>query len=303
MPAKRRSGFFAQDIRPEDEAARLEEVAALLAPRRSVARDLPVQRITPNPFQARTTFTGIDELAAAIRTQGFVSRLRVRPDPARQDFFQLVYGERRLRAARLADLTEIPCEIADHTDEDLIEIGLAENIQRHDLDPLEEAHAFQTLITQRDYSIRRLAERIGKDKSYIEDRLTLLRVPEDVQQMIAQRPDALRSAREIAKLDTPTARQPLIEGVVAGQLSTGRVREIVRSVGGRSGTSRLGPEPGVAPTPLVRESLDHDVQTLHTILARWHVLLAQGATEHALVAERTEDLLLEVQRLVEALAR
>ena len=74
----------------------------------------------------------------------------------------------------------IPCEIADHTDSDLIEIGLAENIQRHDLDPLEEARAFQTFIDERGYSIRGLAERIGKDKSYVEDRLKLLQAPDDV---------------------------------------------------------------------------------------------------------------------------
>ncbi len=228
MPPKRRGGFFQQETRPEDEAARMDAVEALIVPRRTVTQDLPIDRIEPNPFQARKAFDGLDELADAIRTQGFVSRLRVRPHPQHPHFFQLVYGERRLRAAARAGLDLIPCEIADHTDDELIEIGLAENIQRRDLHPLEEAWAFQTFITERQYSIRRLAERIGKDKSYIEDRLLLLRTPDDVQQMIVQRPDALRSAREIAKLPSEAARQPLIEGVVAGDLSTADVRVRVR---------------------------------------------------------------------------
>src|SRR5262249_20118786 len=156
----------------------------------------------------------------AIQVQGFTTRLRVRPDPQAPGFFQLAFGERRLRAARLAGLDEVPCEVADHTDEELIEIGLAENIQPRDRAPLAEAPAFQTIVERRGYSIRTLAERIGKDKSYVEDRLKLLQVPADVQQMVEQRPDALRAAREIARLDTAAERAPLIAGVIAGELTT-----------------------------------------------------------------------------------
>ena len=109
----------------------------------------------------------------------------------------VVYGERRLRAAALAGIETVPCDIAEHTDDDLIEIGLAENIQRRDLNPIEEANAFQHFIDQRGYSIRRLAERIGKDKSYLEGRLALLRAPDDVQTLVAQRPDTLDAARQL----------------------------------------------------------------------------------------------------------
>lgn len=226
----KRKGFFAEAPAREDEEARQREVAALLPPRRMVLQDLPVERILPNPFQSRQQFTNLEELSAAIQAQGFITRLRVRPDPDQSGYFQLAYGERRLRAARLAGLTAVPCEVAEHTDDELLEIGLAENIQRRDLEPLDEARAFRLFIEQRNYSIRRLAERIGKDKSYVEDRLALLRTPEDVQRMIEQRPDALRIAREIAKLPTPEERKPLIEGVMMGQVNTEDVRSIVRAV-------------------------------------------------------------------------
>jgi ParB family transcriptional regulator, chromosome partitioning protein len=206
VPSKRKGGFFATETRPEGEEARRSDLEALIVRKPSVPQEIGVERIEANPFQARRSFNGIDELAATIRAHGFTSRLRVRPHPTRLNYFQLVYGERQLRAARAAGLTEVPCEVASHTDDELIEIGLAENIQRRDLDPLEEARAFQMLIDERGYSIRSLAERIGKDKSYVEDRLALLRTPADVQQMVEQRPDSLRAAREIAKIETPHTR-------------------------------------------------------------------------------------------------
>ncbi|RRR74467.1 MAG: ParB/RepB/Spo0J family partition protein [Candidatus Viridilinea halotolerans] len=231
MPPRRSSGFFSTPARPEDDVARMREVEALLAPQRTLVQDLPAERIRPNPFQARVTFNDLEELSAAIQSLGFTSRLRVRPDPTSSGFFQLVYGERRLRAARLAGIALIPCEIAEHSDDELLEIGLAENIQRQDLNPLEEAQAFARFIEQRNYSIRRLAERIGKDKGYIENRLVLLRMPPDIQAMVAQRPDSLMAARELARLDDPALRAPLIDQILRGALATASLRTIVRQLG------------------------------------------------------------------------
>jgi ParB family chromosome partitioning protein len=301
MPSKRRSGFFNQQERPEDAAARQNDLAAVLTTRRTFPQDLAVDLIEPNPFQARQSFTDLEELAEAIRQQGFTSRLRVRQNPTRPGFFQLVFGERRLRAARLAGLDVVPCDVADHTDDELIEVGLAENIQRNDLAPLEAAQAFQTLIDQRGYSIRRLAERIGKDKSYIEDRLKLLQAPADVQQMVEQRPDALRAAREIARLDSSAERQPLIAGVVAGALNTADVREIVRGSSAPAQGSRAERARPPVAVPDVRKVVERDARTLRAILARWHELVHQDEQTRALVAEQTEALLHEVQRLVDAL--
>jgi ParB family chromosome partitioning protein len=297
MPPRRKSGFFGQEQRPEDAAARQSDLAAVLTTRRTFPQDVAVDLIQPNPFQARTSFTDIEELAEAIRQQGFTSRLRVRPHPTLPRTFQLVYGERRLRAAQLAGLDVVPCDVADHTDAELIEIGLAENIQRQDLDPLEEARAFQAFVDQRGYSIRHLAERIGKDKSYVEDRLKLLQAPEDVRQMIAQRPDSLRAAREIAKLDAPAERQPLIAGILTGELNTAEVRERVRATA--STPTQRGKATGSAPN--ARQIIERDARTLHTILARWAGLAPQSDAARALVSAQTEALLHELQRLVDQL--
>ncbi len=228
MPPTRRKGFFGQTpVRPEDELARQQDVEALIAPRPASFQHLPLERLRPNPFQARHKFEDLKELAAAIQAQGFTSRLRVRPDPVDEGYFQLVYGERRLRAAQLAGLAEVPCEISEHSNEEMIEVGLAENIQRRDLSPLEEARAFSTFTREQGYSVRNLAEKIGKDKSYVQDRLELLRVPVDVQAMVNQRSDTVRAAREIAKLATPAQRQPLIEGILQGKLNVHDIRSMI----------------------------------------------------------------------------
>lgn len=295
MP-RRKSGFFDQEERPEDTAARQSDLAAVLTTRRTFPQDIAVDLIEPNPFQARTSFTDIEALAEAIRQQGFTSRLRVRPHPTLPRTFQLVYGERRLLAAQQAGLDVVPCDVADHTDDELIEVGLAENIQRQDLDPLEEAGAFQSFIDVRGYSIRRLAERIGKDKSYIEDRLALLRTPTDVQEMVAQRPDSLRAAREIAKLDAPADRRPLIAGVLAGDINTADVREMVRETAAAPAQRTRS-----SAAPDAQQLVERDARTLRAILARWANLAPQGPTQHALVSEQTEALLREVQQLVEQL--
>ena len=278
----------------------------------TAVQDIAVERIRPNPFQARTSFDGIEELADAIRAHGFVTRLRVRPDPTQDGIFQLVFGERRLLAARQLGLTTVPCEIAPHSDAEMIEIGLAENIQRRDLDPLEEARAFTTLIDQRGYTHERLAERIGKDRSYVESRLVLLRAPEDVQQMVVQRPDSLRAAREIAKVPDPAARRPLIDGVISGGLSTGAVRTLVQeSAAGHA--EPLPPEPSrsAEETPNkpdnIRRSafstaLDRDIPTLRSIFARWRQAV-KGITpdDRARVLAYIDEHITELQHLADSL--
>lgn len=283
--APRRTPFFSREERPEDDAARQREIAALLVPRTVAVQDVPIARIVPNPYQARREFPALDELAESIKSLGFVTRLRVRPDPQQAGMFQLVYGERRLRAAQQAGLTSVPCEIAEHSDAELLEIGLAENIQRRDLNPLEEAAAFRAMCDDWGYSIRGLAERLGKDKSYIESRLALLRAPDDVQEMVQQRPDTIRAAREIARLDDAAQRQPLIEGVLAGDLSKEEVREQVRTA---------------APTARLQRRLASDYQVLAAVLARWQGYAAD-AQQRALVREYAARLLDDVAQWAEAI--
>ncbi len=136
----------------------------------------------------------------------------------------------------------IPCDVAQHTDEELREIGLTENLQRQDLKPLEEARAFQVALGEWGYSIRTLAGRIGKSKGYIQNRLELLRAPQDVQRMVDTRSDSLSAGLLIAQLDTIEKRQPLIEGVLRGDLDAHAVRDMVRDLtSANAAPSTVGP--------------------------------------------------------------
>ena len=294
MANRRRTGFFDRTNRPEDSAARLQDVEALISPRRSVLQDLPIERIRPNPYQARTQFDDLDELANTIRMHGFITRLRVRPDPTHSGYFQLVFGERRLRAAAMVGLEAIPCEVAEHTDAELIEIGLAENIQRKSLSPLEEAQAFVQLMQQQDYTIRSLAERIGKNKSYVEDRIKLLSVPEDVLAMVRLKPDTLRSAREIAKLPESYQRAPLIDAVLDGTMSTTDIRREIRAaLLSQERTSDLLGDLSWAHTDQVgnmRKVVLHDVMVVEVIVRRWGDLLSENGESAPLVAKGVEQI-------------
>ncbi len=263
------------------------QVDALLAAKLSRptvrAINVPIARIRRNPFQARQTFGGLEELADAIRKQGFISRLRVRHDPADERFYQLVFGERRLRAAEIAGLTEVPCDVAEHTDDDLLEIGLMENIQREELDPIEEALAFQAFIEHRGYTQQRIADRIGKDKSYVSRRLKLLETPDDVQQLVADRPDTVHAALELGRLTTPEERKPLIEGVRRGELGVRDVRERVRVAVATNGSgdadgssvasvareiSETLPRPALS-NAMARLSVERDIRGMRRTLNQW----------------------------------
>ena len=135
-------------------------------------RNVPLDRIDPNPEQPRMTFDedALAELAASIREHGVLQPVLVRPR-GEQNHYQLVAGERRWRAARAAGLSEIPALIENLDDDTALEIGIIENLQREDLSPLEEAMIYERMTAEHGYSVRRLAQKLGKDKGYIENRL------------------------------------------------------------------------------------------------------------------------------------
>lgn len=163
----------------------------------------------------------------------------------------------------------MPCDVSEHTDRDLIEIGLTENLQRRDLTPLEEAAAISRYMETCGYSIPRLAERIGRDKSYVEYRVALARAPQDVKAMVAERPEAMSVAREIAKLPSADERRPLIEGVLAGALGTDQVRIIVRSTI-RRGVRLDGSDMRRRPSLNMERLLASDAAAAASIVERWH---------------------------------
>ena len=310
MPPRSKS-FFPREREAERRTERAQAVedlvATRLAPRFVVSQDLPINRIRPNPYQARRTFDDLDALAEAIRQQGFISRLRVRPDPTDDGFYQLVYGERRLRAAERAGLSTLPCDIAPHTDRELIEVGLVENIQRQDLNPLEEARAFQTFMRELDYSIRTLAERLGKHRSYIEGRLALLRAPDDVQELVTRRPDTLDAARQIASVADPNERQALIAGVAAGELTSQAVRDRVNTRRSAGTPPALGQGRGqtvqeASPSPAAQR-IAQEAAMVAAVLDVWEQLLTEQPDQIAAVQDGLTAILLRAQALMDSMGQ
>ncbi len=207
-------------------------------------RNLPLNRIVPNPEQPRVTFIQetIDELAASIREHGVLQPVLVRPLGPGQ--FQLVAGERRWRASQRAGLTTIPAMIEEIDDETALEIAIIENLQREDLSPLDEATMYDKMIREHGYSIRKLAEKLGKDKGYLENRLRLADAPPEVRELVSLRKDTLSHAYELLKIADPKKRRRLAEQVARGELSLVKLRERVE---GRR--TRPTPEPVVDGAP------------------------------------------------------
>jgi ParB family chromosome partitioning protein len=189
-------------------------------------RNIPLDRIEPNPDQPRMTFDedALAELAASITEHGVLQPILVRPT---DDFqrYQLVAGERRWRAARAAGLGEIPALIEQLDDETALEIGIIENLQREDLSPLEEAMIYDRMTHEHGYSVRRLAQKLGKDKGYIENRLRLAGAPTEIKQLVSLRKDTLSHAYELLKVEDPKKRRRLAEQVASGELSLVKLRE------------------------------------------------------------------------------
>ena len=178
----------------------------------------------------------IDELAASIREHGVLQPILVRPHgPSR---FQLVAGERRWRASKLAGLTTIPALIEEIDDETALEIAIIENLQREDLSPLDEAAMYDRMIREHGYSIRKLAEKLGKDKGYLENRLRLADAPPEIRELVSLRKDTLSHAYELLKVERPAEAPPAGRAgrpwrALAGQAARARSRADRRGPGRR----------------------------------------------------------------------
>ena len=184
-------------------------------------RNIPLDRITPNPEQPRMTFDedALAELSASITEHGVLQPILVRPS-AELYHYQLVAGERRWRAARAAGLKEIPALIEELDDETAMEIGIIENLQREDLSPLEEAMIYDRMTHEHGYSVRKLAQKLGKDKGYIENRLRLAGAPTEIKQLVSLRKDTLSHAYELLKVEDSKKRRKLAEQVASGELES-----------------------------------------------------------------------------------
>ena len=204
-------------------------IVSLLSPEQSHlnrgVRVLPVDRIEPNPQNPRLAFNAetLEELASSIREHGVLQPVLVRPlDDGR---FQLIAGERRWRASKLAAQPTIPALVEEIDDDTALEIALIENLQREDISPLDEAAMYDRMIRDHGYSIRKLAEKLGKDKGYLENRLRLADAPPEVRELVSLRKDTLSHAYELMKVDDPKKRRKLADQVARNELSLVKLRE------------------------------------------------------------------------------
>ena len=149
-------------------------------------REVPVSKILPNPAQPRLSYDeeSLTELADSIREHGVLQPILVRPSGSK---FELIAGERRWRASTMAERETIPAIVAEFDEQTALEVSIIENLQREDVSPLEEAAMFRKMTDIFGYSVRQLAQKVGKDKGYIENRLRLASAPDDVREMVAQR--------------------------------------------------------------------------------------------------------------------
>jgi ParB/RepB/Spo0J family partition protein len=195
-------------------------------PTRSIGvRIVPIDHIEPNPEQPRLAFNQetLDELTASIREHGVLQPILVRP--VGPNTYQLIAGERRWRASRQAGLETIPALIEDIDDDTALEISIIENLQREDISPLDEAVMYDRMVREHGYSIRKLADKLGKDKGYLENRLRLADAPDEVRQLVSVRKDTLSHAYELMKVEDPKKRRRLAEQVARGELTLIKLRE------------------------------------------------------------------------------
>ena len=188
-------------------------------------RVIPVENISPNPEQPRLEFDedSLAELSASIQEHGVLQPILVRP--LGNNEYQLIAGERRWRASKAAGRTTIPALVEEIDDDTALEISIIENLQREDLSPLDEASMYDRMIHEHGYSVRRLAQKLGKDKGYLENRLRLADAPDEVRQLVSVRKDTLSHAYELLKVDDPKKRRRLAEQVARGELSLVKLRE------------------------------------------------------------------------------
>jgi ParB family chromosome partitioning protein len=197
------------------------------SPHESVKSEIEVDRIVPSPFQPRRSFDEIkiNELASSIRSQGIIQPLVVRP---KGDQFELIAGERRWRAAMKAGLNKVPVVVRAATDHEALQLALIENLQREDLNPIEEANGYRRLQEEFQWTHEEMAEKVGKSRPAIANAMRLLALPQEVQQEVTAGNLPAGQARALLGLQTEPLIVSACREVVAKKLSTRETEKLVR---------------------------------------------------------------------------
>ena len=221
------NSIFGQDV--EQYLDDIQNNAAEAPGRREV--ELPIEEIRPNPYQPRKEFDkkALEELSESIKTHGIFTPLLVRKSVSGYD---LITGERRLRAAKMAGLKTVPAIQVEFTEEQMMEIAILENVQREDLNPIEEAAAYESLIQKLGYTQEKLAERVGKSREYCANIMRLLKLPEDVQSMVVNKEMTMSHVRPLLSLNDEEEIYEAAEKIKKNKMSVREVEAYVRDVNG-----------------------------------------------------------------------
>tara|TARA_B100001123_G_scaffold450770_1_gene623576 strand:+ start:2495 stop:3367 length:873 start_codon:yes stop_codon:yes gene_type:complete len=205
----------------EDEA----ELASL--DRVQTANTVPIERLEPNPHQPRKAFIqgDIEALAASIRAQGILQPILVRRSDEKPDSYQILAGERRWRAAQLAQLHQVPIIVKEISDEDALELALVENLQRQDLTAIEEADGYQRLIDEFSQTQEQIAQTVGKSRSHVANTLRLLTLPESIQNLLQDGKLTAGHGRALLATNNPLQ---LVKDIIERDLSVRQAERLAK---------------------------------------------------------------------------
>ncbi|MCX8064995.1 MAG: ParB/RepB/Spo0J family partition protein [Candidatus Hydrogenedentes bacterium] len=211
---------------------------------------LDPNKIMPNKYQTRKNFDedSLKSLAESIKKYGLQEPIVVRK---KEDTYELVCGERRLRASILAGVTQIPAICKNISDDEALLIGLIENIQREDLNPIEEAEAYITIINKYNWTQEQLAEAIGKDRSTVANTIRLINLPDEIKELLISRQISSGHARCLLSLPTKEAIIKLANEIVSKELSVRQTEEIVNRINEKTKKRRIS-QPNVK-DPYIRK--------------------------------------------------
>lgn len=223
--------------------------------------ELDIDRVVPNENQPRSTFheDKLEELAQSIREVGVMQPIVVRRVEMN---YQIVAGERRWRAAQRAGLTRIPAVVKEVPDEKVLELALIENIQREELTPIEEAHAYQRLMEEMGWTQEELAAHVGKDRATVSNMVRLLRLPLDVQKLVEDRIISMGHARALLSLNNDALQRKLAQVIAEKQLSVRDAEALVKRA--LKGETVVAPAAERPVDPNVKAAEDKLSKTLNT---------------------------------------
>ena len=221
----------------------------------SSINEVELSKIEVNPDQPRSVFDqeALEELTASIKTLGLVQPITLRE--IQQDKYQIISGERRYRASLLAGLTSIPAYIKKASDENMMEMALIENIQREDLNAIEIALAFQTLIDKHNLTQEKLSERIGKKRATIANFLRILKLPAEIQIGLKDKKIDMGHAKSLLSLEDPSTQLMVYEQILEYDFSVRRTEEIIKEL---NRTESVEPEVAVPVKPKQKTDYEYD---------------------------------------------